>query len=260
MVTVNVDGEQWTEATDLQRAGPADRVFAVTADGRVVFGDGQHGAQPPAGSAVSVTYRTGVGSHPSSQVAMTVDWPPTPSRITIAQDHRGVAFSSSGDEVEQFNGATRVNYFDGQLLDAGDFNQEQQYTRHKRHLHNRLLHGWGIVSGLGVGMTSGQTVTVEPGLALDPFGREVCVSEPVSVTVTASRSPQFVIVSYRERSTNPVPVAGGDGTRPTRIEEGASVRIAATRKVDEDLAIARIVRGPSGWRVDRAFRPRRVRK
>lgn len=42
----------------------------------------------------------------------------------------------------------RVNYFEGQLLGLDDFRAEQRYHREKRKMHNRFLHGWGVVSGL----------------------------------------------------------------------------------------------------------------
>lgn len=43
---------------------------------------------------------------------------------------------------------TRLNYFYGQMLGARDFQAEQDYFRHKDLLHNRCLHGWGVVCGL----------------------------------------------------------------------------------------------------------------
>ncbi|WP_338932999.1 putative baseplate assembly protein [Streptomyces netropsis] len=54
----------WREVPDLQRAGPADRVFALDAEtGVLTFGDGVHGvALPPGvGNVRAVAYRTGGG-------------------------------------------------------------------------------------------------------------------------------------------------------------------------------------------------------
>lgn len=44
----------------------------------------------------------------------------------------------------------RLNYFYGQLLGAEDFRAEQNYFREKLKLHNRCLHGYGVVCGLRV--------------------------------------------------------------------------------------------------------------
>src|ERR1700681_3205846 len=44
----------------------------------------------------------------------------------------------------------RLNYFYGQLLGVQDFQAEQDYFRDKLKLHNRCLHGYGVVCGLRV--------------------------------------------------------------------------------------------------------------
>jgi hypothetical protein len=44
----------------------------------------------------------------------------------------------------------RLTYFYGQLLGARDFQVEQAYFREKLKLHNRCLHGYGVVCGLRV--------------------------------------------------------------------------------------------------------------
>ncbi len=50
-------------------------------------------------------------------------------------------------EVPEFE---RLNYFYGQMLGAHDFQVEQAYFREKLKLHNRCLHGYGVVCGLEV--------------------------------------------------------------------------------------------------------------
>ncbi|MDJ0653698.1 MAG: hypothetical protein QNJ40_06080 [Xanthomonadales bacterium] len=50
-------------------------------------------------------------------------------------------------EVPEFE---RLSYFFGQMLSAADFRTEQSYFREKMKLHNRCLHGYGIICGLGV--------------------------------------------------------------------------------------------------------------
>jgi len=74
----------------------------------------------------------------------------------------------------------RNKYYYGKLLSVEDFNAEQKYMNDKRRLVNRLLHGAGVVSGLGVVQLDEQTITVDSGMALDPTGREVVVDAPVT--------------------------------------------------------------------------------
>src|SRR4029077_4816942 len=42
----------------------------------------------------------------------------------------------------------RLKYTYGQLLGVADFQAEQNYFREKQRLHNRCLHGYGVVCGL----------------------------------------------------------------------------------------------------------------
>jgi len=65
-VTVSVNGRAWRMVESLAGVGPRDRVFVVsqTSSGATVlqFGDGLHGARPPAGGTIAVGYRTGGGA------------------------------------------------------------------------------------------------------------------------------------------------------------------------------------------------------
>lgn len=74
-------------------------------------------------------------------------------------------------------GFERNQYFTGKLLTAQDFKVEQKYFNDKRRLLNRLLFGSGIICGLDVTPTGGKMITIEPGMALDPAGREIVVDE-----------------------------------------------------------------------------------
>lgn len=50
----------------------------------------------------------------------------------------------------RFPTLVRTNYFHGQLLTHGDLTNDQTYFRERLRLHNRCLHGWGVVCGLEV--------------------------------------------------------------------------------------------------------------
>lgn len=83
----------------------------------------------------------------------------------------------------------RLNYYNGQRLEASDFKTEQDYhIRTKRWL-NRSLYSAGIARGLDVRpITEGPKqdapfVAVGPGLALDHEGREIILLEEATVEV-----------------------------------------------------------------------------
>lgn len=71
-VSVRVDGLPWKEVRTFDSYAPNDQIFVVNAeDGSIVFGDGVHGSQLPAGvKNVFSSYRVGVasaGNMPSGQ-------------------------------------------------------------------------------------------------------------------------------------------------------------------------------------------------
>src|SRR4029077_6655055 len=62
----------------------------------------------------------------------------------------------------------RPLYCPGQILSADDLTAAQEADGGLRQLHHRMLHGWGIASGLGVTGRRGDTsLSVGSGYALD---------------------------------------------------------------------------------------------
>ena len=92
-VTVTVDGRRWRRlehSRALGSASPEDRVFVVdAAAGAVRFGDGAHGAVPPDGSLVRLTYRLGGGRAGNVGAAWIGTWPPRPFRLAAALEPLG---------------------------------------------------------------------------------------------------------------------------------------------------------------------------
>ena len=100
----------------------------------------------------------------------------------------------------------RLNYFRTQFLEEGDFIDEQKYHRDMRHLHNKELHDWGIVSGLEVKKTDDQKISVSPGVAVDREGHEIVLSSDLGPReINLSDQDQFgrdvnvyIIIQYAE--------------------------------------------------------------
>lgn len=113
----------------------------------------------------------------------------------------------------------RVKYFYGQMLGVREFRAEQSYFHDKHRLHNRYLHGFGVVCGLGVvpcavppdpcqgTPSTGETalvpqersqpvelpeelcLEVECGLAIDCQGNEIVVPSPAQVELFKALGP-----------------------------------------------------------------------
>ena len=73
----------------------------------------------------------------------------------------------------------RNRYYVGKLLTSADFQAEQTYNIHKRRFLNEMMFGSGIVCGLGVYSLDDLTIMVDSGVAMDGYGREIAVENPV---------------------------------------------------------------------------------
>ena len=79
----------------------------------------------------------------------------------------------------------RPRYFPRQLITPDDLTLEQDYFRDKFRLHNRMLHGWGVVCGAIVSRVPSESeigeddpwkVRVSAGYILGPYGHEIAIS------------------------------------------------------------------------------------
>lgn len=75
--------------------------------------------------------------------------------------------------MAQLEQMKRVHYYNGQLLDAGLFNLEQDYVTRLSTTHNQTLFTAGIASGLEVSATGGAVFSICQGMALDRSGRQL---------------------------------------------------------------------------------------
>jgi hypothetical protein len=148
---------------------------------------------------------------------------------------------------------SRNRFYLGKLMTVDDFEQEQSYHRTKHRRHNRLLHGIGIVRGLGVSLEAGSAggdpiVVVSPGVAISPDGEELVLCDPATRDVCQGSSACFVTLALVERLANPTP----DGEH-SRIEESAEVALSED-VLPGQLAIARLLNEGGAWRFDPGFR------
>lgn len=152
----------------------------------------------------------------------------------------------------------RTDYREGQLLRAEDLRDAQSHLRRLRQRHQRTAHGWGIVDGLQltniireiekVGPTGQRmagseeaqdtvNLRVSPGLAIDGFGRELVVAQPIELCLRVKFWELFadIWLLYREQPSEASgPAAGLPPGLATRISETAIVRYT---KVESPMAI-----------------------
>jgi hypothetical protein len=96
--------------------------------------------------------------------------------------------------------AHRPAYYDGQLLQADDFIDEQRYHIHAQRRHATELHGVGVVRGLQVSAAGEHAVAVGPGFAVDGRGREIELPQGVQLDLSgaAPLSRLRILLSHRD--------------------------------------------------------------
>jgi hypothetical protein len=175
----------------------------------------------------------------------------------------------------------RNHYFYGRILTSEDFETEQQYFINRLKLHNRYLHGSGVVTGLQVTVSndvSSPGVIVSPGYALDSEGNEIIVSVSQRGPLPNNGEVAYLCIRWAERETDycpvPEPATGSqDPIDASAIEEYAILEYESKnpsvrqRRPHEDetcagnqpgIALARLIKKPGVWKVDKRFRVHRV--
>ena len=169
----------------------------------------------------------------------------------------------------------RNRFFTGRFLTAEDLNHEQEYFREKHKRHNRTLHGFGVVTGLGVSKSSGNTVTIAAGLAIDCEGNEILVEESFKYALPASALETiFLTLRYAEHAIDPIPTTKQSSDMEfSKVEETFDV-VFETQNTNQGhrhfrgrwracgkphgLTIARLKRTSGNWRVERRYHPPRL--
>jgi hypothetical protein len=113
----------------------------------------------------------------------------------------------------------RLNYFNGQRLEADDLRTEQEYHIGVQRWLMKTLFSPGVARGFDVKVIAGgQKILLEPGLALDDLGRAIILVAPVELTPQA----RFLCIRYAEHKERQQPEAncaakvGGGATVPAR--------------------------------------------
>lgn len=153
----------------------------------------------------------------------------------------------------------RLNYYEGEFLGAVDFQAEQEYHRDMRRRHNLGQHTWGIVTGLELaqppngnmdGAYTEVDVYLQPGMAVDGFGREIVVLNQSQLTPSmfaafAASSPStpvlmYVWICYQQALLEPPADACTSmnvSDAYARVQETYTLTVTATNSAPPNAAI-----------------------
>lgn len=134
----------------------------------------------------------------------------------------------------------RNRYYYGKLLTVRDFEVEQDYSRSKARLNNRVVRGTGVVCGMGVSVGDDATLLIESGMALDYLGREVVIEEPLVRKLQMlegyddlkGSDDAYLCLTYQEEDTEPVNAVGAEAETSRQFNitrEGYRLSLTAQR-------------------------------
>jgi Carboxypeptidase regulatory-like domain len=136
-------------------------------------------------------------------------------------------------------GAVRPRFRERQVLRAADLEAQQSYLIAARRHHNIGQHGWGIVQGLEI--TNTPELVVQPGMAIDGYGRELIVTSPVTILtdvfIELEDTALDVWLVYQVTDVN-VPQLGTWGCGPgknTKTRQQATLRLMPAPRNEQRL-------------------------
>ena len=140
----------------------------------------------------------------------------------------------------------RVNPFQGLILDADTWKDEQDYHRNQQKLHTLAFHGTGVVEGLEVKASQPPdfSLMISPGMAIDTEGNAIVVPKSQRYSLGSKNKGQvYLIMQYREVPT--APASPSEEGQATRILEAYRIREVANLPDEPCLELARLDLDPS---------------
>jgi hypothetical protein len=140
----------------------------------------------------------------------------------------------------------RVNPFQGLVLDADTWKDEQDYHRNQQRLHTLAFHGTGVVEGLEVKASQPPdfSLMISPGMAIDNEGNAIVVPKPQHYSLGSKDKGQvYLIMQYREVPT--ALASPSEEGQATRILEAYRIREVANLPDEPCLELARLDLDPS---------------
>src|ERR1017187_1947480 len=146
-------------------------------------------------------------------------------------------------------------FADGQILPAADLNAIPDYARGQMARHERYLHDWGIATGLALSQQSNRDsnnneyadVTLQAGVAIDPYGAEIIVPQDTLLDYTAFADlktptktgagwyPVFLAAQEQQSAGTTTTLSPCGSSQSTRAVEGYAISFG---RPGDDSAVA----------------------
>ena len=167
--------------------------------------------------------------------------------------------------ADNTEGFKRINFFRGFLTTENDWNAAEAYHVEKRMLHNRMLHGPGVIPQALEGFRvkargrGEMALEVSPGYALDGQGHDILLHEAVTKHVNVGDFEKLpatvhVIAKYIEEDTDYIAYKQNPEYKGyRRIAERAKIDLKVGEpNIDEEVELARFVLTKKAKRISEA--------
>lgn len=120
----------------------------------------------------------------------------------------------------------RVNPFMGLMVDVQTWLDAHDYHRSASGAHTLAMHGWGIVAGLEVEANdpADRSLWIRPGIAVDPDGRLILVTQPFRYQITTQDAGIiYLVLMFREIPVEPALSIEDGAEHPSRLLEAYAI-------------------------------------
>jgi hypothetical protein len=159
----------------------------------------------------------------------------------------------------------RIKPVDGMAVTAQVWDEAHAYHFQQQRMHNLLMHGMGIITGLNVVASdpADSSVNIYPGMAIDAQGNMIVLSEPVAFHFGPAQGMLYLVISYEEsrpeqqKTGGPLYISAQFGietvSKLPRLPYLELARIQRTR--ESQISNAAIADFPRVNEIDLRFRP-----
>jgi hypothetical protein len=122
----------------------------------------------------------------------------------------------------------RIKPVDGMAVTAQVWDEAHDFHFQQQRIHDLLLHGTGIVTGLNVVASDppDSSVNIFPGIAIDAQGNLIVVTEPVPFHFGPAQGQLYLVIAYEE-------------SRPEQQKNGGPLYISAQYGIETVTTHAR---------------------
>jgi len=162
----------------------------------------------------------------------------------IPDDSAESSGADRGERVWQECPTKWIEPVDGLAVTAAVWKDAHDYHRQQQRFHALFSHGPGIVAGLNVVASDppDSTLYILPGMAVDPNGETIVVTQPVAYDVGAAHGLLYLLLSYEQSRPRTSGGHGSEEPEPLYVHAEFGIEVRPTLPDTPCVELARLRR------------------